>query len=70
VAEEEILEEYCLQLEKWGSPVHISQLKHMAEELLRAKGDTKLIGKNWPARFLVRHPKLKSVFIDPRNRNR
>ncbi len=34
VAEEEVLEEYCLQLEKWGSPARISQLKHMVEELL------------------------------------
>ena len=65
MAEEEILEEYCLQLEKWGSPACISQLKHIAEELLRAKGDIKLIGKNWPARFLIRHLKLKSVFINP-----
>src|SRR5271167_2771328 len=24
VAEEEVLEEYCLQLEKWGSPARIS----------------------------------------------
>ena len=34
VAEEEVLEEYCLQLEKWGSLTRISQLRHMAEELL------------------------------------
>jgi hypothetical protein len=34
MAEEEVLEEYYLQLKKWGSLVHISQLKHMAEELL------------------------------------
>jgi hypothetical protein len=42
----------------------------MADELLRAKGETQLIGLNWPSRFLARYPKLKSVFIDPRNRNR
>jgi hypothetical protein len=64
VAEEEVLE-YCLQLEKWGSPARISQLRHMAEELLQAKGDTQPIGKNWPAHFLIRHPALKSVFVSP-----
>jgi hypothetical protein len=42
----------------------------MADKLLRAKRETQLIGLNWPSRFLARHPKLKSVFIDPRNRNR
>jgi hypothetical protein len=69
VAEEEVLE-YCLQLEKWGSPARISQLRHMAEELLQAKGDTQPIGKNWPAHFLIRHPALKSVFVSPQDRNR
>ena len=42
----------------------------MADKLLRAKGETQLISPNWPSRFLTRHLKLKSVFINPRNRNR
>jgi hypothetical protein len=42
----------------------------MADELLRAKGETQLIGLNWPSRFLARYSKLKSIFINPRNRNR
>ena len=50
--EEEVLEEYCLQLEKWGCPARICQLKFIAEELLRGKGDIKPIGKNWPRVFL------------------
>ena len=70
VAEEEVLEEYCLQLEKWGSPTRISQLRHMAEELLQAKGQTQRTGKNWPGQFLKRHLILKSVFISPQDRNR
>ena len=64
-AEEKVLREYCLQLERWGCPAKISQLRFMAEELLRAKGDTRLLGKNWPSVFLDRHPDLKSVFITP-----
>ena len=69
-AEEDVLEEYCLLLESWGCPARISQLKQIAEELLVAKGDTKLIGKNWPSKFLKRYPALKSVFTTPQDRNR
>jgi hypothetical protein len=69
-AEEDVLEEYCLQLEKWGCPARICQLKFMAKELLKGKGDIKPIGKNWPRAFLDRHPKLKSVFTSPQDRNR
>ena len=45
-AEEDVLEEYYLLLEKWGCPARINQLKQMAEELLKAKGDTNSIRKN------------------------
>lgn len=60
-AEEKVLEEYCLKLEEWGCPARISQLRVMAEGLLKAKGDTAPLGKNWPSTFLDRHPNLKSV---------
>ena len=50
-AKEDVLQEYCLPLERWGCPERISQLKQMAEELLKAKGDTELIGKNWLSSF-------------------
>ena len=33
-----------------GCPARINKLKQMAEELLKAKGDTNSIGKNWPNR--------------------
>ena len=69
-AEEDVLQEYCLQLERWGCPARISQLKHMAENLLVAKGDIDLIGKNWPSTFLKRHPLFKLVFTTPQDRNR
>jgi hypothetical protein len=35
----------------------------MAEELLKAKEDTKELGINWQESFLRRHPNLKSVFV-------
>jgi hypothetical protein len=69
-AEEDVLVEYCLQLERWGCPARISQLRKIAEELLIAKGDTDPIGKNWPGAFIKRHITLKSVFITPQDRNR
>jgi hypothetical protein len=33
--------DWCIQLAKWGWPPRICQLRTMAEELLRAKGDRK-----------------------------
>ena len=45
-AEEKVLEEYCLQLERWGCPAKISQLRLMANELLKARGDAKPVWKN------------------------
>ena len=70
MAKEEVLEEYCLQLKKQGSPIYISQLKHIAEELLRVKRDTELIKKNWLVQFIKRYLILKSVFISLQDRNR
>ena len=66
-AEEDVLQEYCLLLERWGCPARISQLKHMAEELLIAKGDIDLIGKNWPSSFLKYHSLLKLAFTTPQD---
>jgi hypothetical protein len=52
LAKEKVLKEYCLKLEEWRCPAKVSQLKFMAEELLKAKRDTILIRKNWPSLFL------------------
>jgi hypothetical protein len=72
-AEEKVLWDYCKQLEKWGAPGRICQLRKMAEELLVAKGenlDKNPLGKNWPSAFLKRHPDLKSMFTTPQDKNR
>ena len=42
----------------------------MAEELLKAKGDTEPLGKNWTSIFLKRYTDLKSVFTTLQDRNR
>jgi hypothetical protein len=69
-AEERVLEEDCLQLEKWGCPACVCQLKFMANKLFSAKEDTTPVRKNWPSAFLQRHSNLKSVFTTPKDRNR
>ena len=69
--EEKVLVDYCKQLERWGAPARICQLRQMAEELLKAKEDnTAPLGKNWPSAFLKRHPDLKSMFTTPQDKNR
>ncbi len=44
--EEESLQTWVLQLQSWGFPPRIAQLREMAQELLRAKQDFKELGKN------------------------
>ena len=67
--EEKVLKEYCLKLEEQDCPARVSQLRVMAEGLLKAKGDTTLLGKNQPSTFLKRYPNLKSVFTTPQDQN-
>jgi hypothetical protein len=72
-AEEKVLWEYCKQLEAWGAPGRVCQLRKMAEELLQEKGedlDRNPLGKNWPTSFLTRHSDLKSMFTNPQDKNR
>jgi hypothetical protein len=64
-AKEDVLVEQCLRLERWGFPARIHQLRALAEELLRAKGDNMPLGINWPQAFLTRYTCLKSAFITP-----
>ena len=35
----------------------------MAQGLLTAKGDKGKIGKNWPQKFLSRHPEIKTAYV-------
>src|SRR6266536_3354382 len=70
VEEEWELKAWSQQLEKWGWPVRISQLEKIATDLLLLKGDTKKLGKNWTARWLQRHPDMKSKFVPPLDKSR
>jgi hypothetical protein len=42
----------------------------MVVEILFAKEDNQLLGHNWQAYFLERHPKLKSKFVPSLNKER
>ena len=52
--EEGVLIEWCLQLYRWGWPAKVNQLRSMASELLKAKGDTGELGINWQGAFFTR----------------
>ena len=60
--EENSIESWVLEIQSWGFPPRISQLREMAEELLQAKGDYKELGTNWNVRFLDHHPVLQSKY--------
>ncbi len=57
--EEESIESWVLDIQSWGFPPRVSQLREMAEELLQARGDYKELGVNWTSGFLTRHPMLQ-----------
>jgi hypothetical protein len=44
--EEGVIEKYCLQLYAWEWPARTQQIRRMAIELLKEKGDTKELGLN------------------------
>ncbi|KAL1972161.1 hypothetical protein VTN31DRAFT_7380 [Thermomyces dupontii] len=59
--EEDAVVKCVYQLDAWGWPMTISEIEVLATEILRAKGDTKPLGKNWICNFLERHKELKAT---------
>ena len=43
---EESIQSWVLEIQSWGFPPKVTQLREMAEELLQAKGDYKELGTN------------------------
>ena len=68
--EEKVLEEYYLKLKEQEYPVRVSQLKFIAGELLKTKGDIILLEKNQPSLFLKYYSNLKSIFMTLQDQNR
>jgi hypothetical protein len=70
VFEEGIIESYCNTLYGWGWPARIHQVRRMAMEILKDKGDIRPLGINWHLSFLQRHSDLKSKISEPRSMDR
>ncbi len=60
--EEESIKSWVLEIQSWGFPPRVAQLRKMAEELLRAKGYYKELEKNWVLGFLGCHPTLQAKY--------
>lgn len=60
LAEEEALVCTINRMYGWGWPMTISAVETFAEQMLRAKGDSKPLGTNWYQHFLKRHPSLRT----------
>lgn len=56
--DEEAMKGWVLEIQAWGYPPRVAQLREMGEVLLQAKGDYNELGKNWMLGFLSRHPTL------------
>lgn len=69
-AEEKALVEWTLQMEAWGWPSRVEQLRTMAIELLHKKGDYEKLGKHRNMKFLSRHLELETRFCALRDKFR
>jgi len=68
--EEGVIARMCHTLYGWGWPCRTFQLRFMAISVLRARGVTTPLGKNWNSAFLRRNPDLKYKICGPRDRSR
>ena len=55
--EEQVLIQWILSMDSRGYPPQVSAVRNVAQLLLQ-----KRVGKYWPARFVKRHPTLRSQF--------
>ncbi len=60
--EEESIKNWVLEIQSWGFPPRVAQLRKIVEELLKAKGDYKELEKNWVSGFLNRHSTLQAKY--------
>ena len=58
------------RLQAWGWPSRIDQVREMAVELLKKKGDTQNLGIHWGQKFLSRHQQLKRTFVPSLDKKR
>jgi hypothetical protein len=58
--QEELLVQWILDLEKQGHPVTHPQVREMAELVSELSGGPDIVGVNWVARFIHRHPQIRT----------
>ena len=58
------------RLQAWGWPSRIDQVREMAAELLKKKGDSQNLGIHWGQKFLGRHQQLKTAFVPSLDKKR
>lgn len=59
--EEQTILEHILDLDSRSYPPRLGDVGDMANRLLEARGASR-VGTNWPARFVKRHPQLRTRF--------
>lgn len=59
---EDSIKSWILEIQAWGFPSRVAQLREMGEELLQAKGENKLLRKNWFQEFLYCYPTLQTKY--------
>ena len=67
--EEQTIVQYILDLDSRGFAPRLCEVADMADKLLDAQG-RKLVGKQWPKRFVTRSDKLKITFNWAKDRQR
>ena len=69
--EEQSLVEVIEKLHSWGWPCRVSQVRHLATNILRSRNsNAPKLGDGWISRFLSCHPELKSRFSTPKDKDR
>ena len=68
--EEIVIVKWILQLEIWGWPARVCQVRLLAQDLLWMRKPDVEIGKTWVNKFLTRHTELKSAFTRAKDKER
>ena len=68
--EESALVDWTIQMEAWGWPPRVTQLRFMALEMLIKRDDRNDLGINWVSKFLSRHKELDTVFCQALDKER
>ena len=69
-AEELALKQWIVRLQAWGWPARVEQVRFIANDILRKKGNPATVGINWTQKYLARHPDLKTKYIPPLDKER